>query len=149
ALSDGVRLFNFSVGYYPDCHGYQNPAYWCPVLSDFRAVIRSAFLQGVFIAAAVGNDGTNVALAPADFSKEVVGVGAILGNGQRWTDAILPTYMARNGGSNYGPAVDVVGPGGRYVAQDVAWYSPHPVAHWRAYGPQGACTYAYDEAWAW
>lgn len=106
--SDVVRVANISIGF-----NALSPTE--RVL--LAAALRSAFLSGALLVAAIGNDGAPVVKYPAAMSDLVVAVGAVDWNNSRWQNSTtLATHCTTvpfpSFGSSYGSWLDVVAPGG-------------------------------------
>jgi serine protease len=98
AVDNGARVINMSLGFTgtgtPD--GTGTP---CTEIVGLNAALDYAYSHGVVIAAAAGNDSSNVVTCPAAYPT-VIAVGATRFDGTR------PSY------SNTGSALDVAAPGG-------------------------------------
>jgi len=87
AADHGAQIINLSLG-------GEAPS------ETLKNALAYAYAKGVFLAAAVGNDGERKALYPAAYDDYVVAVGATQ------YDETLAPY------SNFGPEIDLVAPGG-------------------------------------
>jgi len=98
AVDHGANVINMSLGFTgtgaPDASGTP-----CTEIVGLNDALDYAYSHGVVIAAAAGNDGSNVVTCPAAYPT-VIAVGATRYDGTR------PSY------SNTGSALDVAAPGG-------------------------------------
>jgi len=121
AVDNGAKVINMSLGFTgtgtPDGSGTP-----CTEIVGLNAALDYAYSRGVVIAAAAGNDGSNVVTCPAAYPT-VIAVGSTRFDGTR------PSY------SNTGSALDVAAPGGDpNVDQNGDGYSDGVVSE----------TYCYD-----
>jgi subtilisin family serine protease len=103
-----VPIANMSVGF--KAGGFSTIVGTMQALND---ICYNAFQQGVLLVASMGNDDEATALYPAAFSRRVCAVGATWLNGTRWTNDAIVT--GEPGGSNFGPWIDLVAPGGATI----------------------------------
>ncbi|MGH9196779.1 MAG: S8 family peptidase, partial [Acidimicrobiia bacterium] len=122
--SAGIPIVNLSVGTLPNTA--QNP----DTLTALSEVCLDAFLSGQLLVAASGNvlstnGGFDDAqpLFPSSITNRVLTVGAILPDGRRWRDpwiyatpCVGPAPANPCKASNYGPWLDLMAPGGRFIA---------------------------------
>ncbi|HET9233854.1 MAG TPA: S8 family serine peptidase, partial [Candidatus Eisenbacteria bacterium] len=122
----GYPIINISGGIPP---GPGFPAPPADTVSALNVVCHNAFLTGQFIVAASGNTESGGVdefsdlrfdAYPAAFTKRVYAVGAILNDGPRWRDSrVAQTFCNANPAqcrsSNFGPWLDAMAPGGRFI----------------------------------
>lgn len=101
-----IPLANISAGQYGSAGGQSSAVY-------------DAFMSNITLVAATGNDDWDIPFYPAAFPGTIA-VGAMWADGLRWDDDRIdwtntPGPAGGFGGSNVGPHVDLVAPGGRFI----------------------------------
>lgn len=107
-------------------HGYRivNLSLGGPGSSQAEQIVfKNAFLAGMAVFAAMGNDNGRTTHYPAAYSPFTIAVGAMMHKGVRWDDTqITDSWFVPNPnvdcypcGSNTGPHIRFVAPGGRFI----------------------------------
>jgi subtilisin family serine protease len=106
----GYRILNLSLG------GYGSSG-------SERVVFKNAYMANMAVFAAMGNDNGRTTVYPAAYSPFTIAVGAMMHKGVRWDDTQItdpwfvpdPNTNCYPCGSNTGPHIRFVAPGGRFI----------------------------------
>ena len=122
---NGYKLVNMSFGAADPCDFCNgNAACIRSCLAPDQIAFKNAFMSGMAVFAAIGNDNDVTLNYPAAYAPLTIAVGAFMNGGYRWDDHAID-WMATvgengppfgiYGGSNVGPHLSFLAPGGRFI----------------------------------